>query len=243
MYRFKTSKRNTGIVIRDVAADPTRVWTVDALIEAAFTLPVAPAGTSGYSTTNTLIIGKILEKVTGQTIEARIGEVAARAGLTASALDPAGDETMPEPATHGYIEKPGVDALKEVGAEVVAGTDVTDWTVSWGGAGGGMYATIEDLGRWAATGLGTSLLPADLGARRLVAEPGAAGRYGLGIQDWGSGWIAHTGQIIGWEAVVAYNTRTGAAFVAGVNETGSSGTALSIGAQVFPELVQGMLGG
>ncbi len=45
---------------------------------------------------------------------------------------------------------------------LTTGTDVSDWTVIWGQAGGGMYATIADLGTWAGSGLGTRFLPADL---------------------------------------------------------------------------------
>ena len=130
-----------------------------------------------------------------------------------------------------------------IGGTIAPGTDVTDWTMSWGGAGGGMYATIEDLGRWAGTGLGTTFLPAELGARRLIAEPGPVGRYGLGIIDWGNGWIGHTGQVLGWEAVVAYDTRTGAAYAAIVNEGGSLLAGFAPAAAIFPSIVGAFLGG
>ena len=50
------------------------------------------------------------------------------------------------------------------------------------------------------------------------------------------GWVGHTGQLLGWESVVVYNTETGAAFVAIVNETGSLIAAEAIAAQLFPDL-------
>ena len=115
------------------------------------------------------------------------------------------------------------------------------WTSISSQAGGGMYSTIADLGTWAGTGLGTSLLPADLAAKRLAAQQTPEGNYGLGIYDWGNGWVGHTGQILGWESVVAYNTKTGAAFVTIVNETGSVMSALAVGLQVFPDL-KGLMG-
>ncbi len=40
---------------------------------------------------------------------------------------------------------------------------------------------------------------------------------------------------------MAYNTKTGAAFVTIVNETGSFLTAMAVGLQVFPDL-KGLLG-
>ena len=104
-----------------------------------------------------------------------------------------------------------------------------------------MYSTLADLGTWAGTGLGTSLLPADLAAMRLATQKIPEGYYGLGIYDWGQGWVGHTGQIIGWESLVAYNTTTGAAFVAIVNETGSFMSALDVGLNVFPDL-KGLMG-
>jgi len=130
----------------------------------------------------------------------------------------------------------GAKELEALGAVVAPGTDVSEWTVSWGQAGGGMYATIADLGKWAGTGLGSRLLPVDLANRRLATQKIPEGDYGLGIHDWGAGWIGHTGQFIGWESLVAYNTKTGAAFVAIVNETGSFMSALDVGLQVFPDL-------
>jgi D-alanyl-D-alanine carboxypeptidase len=232
---------NTGVVIKGVAAEPTKIWSADDLIDAALTLPLSAPGTGGYSTTNTVILGKMLEKLTGKPIDQVVTDVAARAGLTQTALQALDVTAMPDPASHGYVAAAGAQELEAVGASVAPGTDVSDWTVSWGQAGGGMYSTIADLGAWAGTGLGTSLLPADLAAKRLAAQKIPEGNYGLGIFDWGNGWIGHTGQLIGWESVVAYDTKTGAAFVAIVNETGSALTAESVGLQLFPDLM-GLVG-
>jgi D-alanyl-D-alanine carboxypeptidase len=116
----------------------------------------------------------------------------------------------------------GAASIAEIGATIEPGTDATDWTVSWGGAGGGMYSTIADLGLWAATGSGTSLLSDDLIAQRLSTRPTVEGLdYGLGIIDFGNGWIGHSGQLIGWESLVLYDTDTGDVAVAIVNETAS----------------------
>jgi CubicO group peptidase (beta-lactamase class C family) len=62
------------------------VWdTADDLIEAAMTLPLSAPATGGYSTTNTIILGKMLVKLTGQPIGEIATDVARRAGLTQSA--------------------------------------------------------------------------------------------------------------------------------------------------------------
>lgn len=222
--------------------DPTQTFTADDLIDGAMTLPLSPPGTAGYSTTNTIILGQMLEELTGKPIDEVVTEVARSAGMADTALTPADVNSMPEPSSHGYVESLGAQSLANLNLDVPLATDATDWTVSWGQAGGGMYSTIEDLGKWAATGLGMSLLPADLAAKRLEFKPLPEGEYGLGLQGFDNGWIGHTGQLIGWESITLYNTETGAAYAAIVDETGSLIGAEVIAAADLPDLM-GLLGG
>jgi D-alanyl-D-alanine carboxypeptidase len=233
---------NTGIVTGPVVEDPTKVWTVDEIIAAVMAAGgLQPPGTGGYSTTNYLILGEMLEKVTGEPVEQVITDLADRAGLPDTALQDPAETTMPDPYSHGYLNDPGVQSLADSGITAESGQDVTDWTVSWGQAGGGMYSTVADLGAWAATGLGNTLLPQALGEQRLTTQPIPEGSYGLGIFDWGNGWIGHTGQLIGWESLVAYNTETGAVCVGLVNEAGSLIYVMQVISGVFPDLVEGLI--
>jgi D-alanyl-D-alanine carboxypeptidase len=233
---------NTGAVTGPVVEDPTKVWTVEEII--ATTLEeeqLQEPGTPGYSTTNYLILGEMLETVTGDPVEDVINGVAAQAGLSQSALQEPAETEMPDPSSHGYLNEPGVKSLAEAGITAEPGQDVTDWTVSWGQAGGGMYSTVADLGAWASTGLGNSLLSEELATRRLETQPIPEGEYGLGIFVWGD-WIGHTGQLIGWESFVVTDPGTGGVFVAIVNETGSLGAALQVAAVAFPDLVEAFAG-
>ena len=116
------------------------------------------------------LLGKMLVKLTGQPIGGILTDVARRAGLTHSALQAPEVTKMPEPASHGYVAATGAKELGAVGVTLTPGTDVSDWTVSWGQAGGGMYSAIADLGTWAGSGLGTRLLPADVATKRLAAQ-------------------------------------------------------------------------
>ena len=109
----------------------------------------------------------MLEAVTGSSIEAVIDGVAAEVDITQTALPEPEDNEMPDPATHGYVFDAGAASLAESGATVESGTDVTDWSVAWGGAGGSMYATIEDLGAWAASGFGNTILAEETATERL----------------------------------------------------------------------------
>ena len=227
---------NTGVTVGQVIEDPQRVFTEADLIAAGMSLPLMDPEVGGYSTTNTIILGLMLEELTGQPVEQVVTEVAASLGMENTALQPPEETLMPEPASNGYVEAPGRMSLEPLGLDIPAGTDVTDWTPSWGQAGGGMYSTVADLGTWAGSGLGTSLLPTDVAAQRFDFQTIPEGQYGLGLFDFDRGWVGHTGQLLGWESIVVYNTETGAAFVAIVNETGSLLTPMSASVQLFPDL-------
>ena len=148
---------------------------------------------------------------------------------------------MPEPASHGYVAATGAKELEAIGATVKAGTDVSDWTVSWGQAGGGMYSTIADLGTWAATGLGTSLLPADLAAKRLAAQK---------VPEGTTAWASTTGATAGSATPASSSAgsrswpttpRPAPPSWPSSTTPGSFMTAMAVGLQVFPDL-KGLLG-
>jgi D-alanyl-D-alanine carboxypeptidase len=237
-----------GAATGQAVEDPSKVWTPEELIASALDASeVQPIGTPGYSTTNFTILGLMYEAVTGDTIEAGVTRVAEEAGLTDTALLPGDQNAVPDPSTHGYVDPAGVDDLVELaGVDVEAGTDTTDWSVSWGGAGGGAYSTIEDLFLWASTASGNTLLSTDLGTQRLqvdtlIEDAGIA--YGLGIMQLVDDWYGHTGQVIGWEALAMYNPETGATIAVLVNSTGGLSPFYALWNQVFdlglgtPELV------
>ena len=234
---------NTGLVLNQVVADPSKVWTPSEIIDLTLTeSKLAKPGTPGYSTTNYLILGEMLAEVTGKPVEESINSVAEALQLKGTALPAPQDNSIPPPSSNGYLNAAGVDSLAEAGVTATPVGDVTDWSASWGGAGGSMYSTVEDLGTWASSGFGNTLLGKPTVERRLqTTEVPDAGKYGLGIIDYGNGWIGHTGQIIGWASFAFYNTETGATVVAMVNETGSFIVPLSVIAEVYPDLAEALL--
>ena len=227
-----------GAATAQAVADPSKVWTPEEIIQSALDASeVQPPGTPGYSTTNYTILGLMLEEVTGEPVEDVVTGVAEQAGLTQTALRPGDQNDMPDPSANGYIDMAAVVDLEVLtGAEVVEGTDVTDWSVSWGGAGGGMYSVIDELFDWTASAMGTTLLPEDLHEQRLSfdADLDDVGvTYGLGILQPSEGWVGHTGQVIGWEALGLYNPETGATMSVMINGTSGLGSFYSVWAQIF----------
>ncbi|MGI5131393.1 serine hydrolase domain-containing protein [Pseudonocardia sp. CA-107938] len=102
----------------------------------------APAGTPGvtpgaYSNSGYLLLGELLTALTGASPAACIAEVAARAGLTHTALPdgPAIDGPYPAmyEALYGLIDPP---------------RDYSVYDASWIGTGAGMVSTVADLTRF-----------------------------------------------------------------------------------------------
>ena len=224
-------------VIGLVARSPNTFFSSDDLIRVGLAAnEIAPVGTPGYSTTNYIILGELIEAVSGVSPEDAVTSVFADVGMTQSALLPPG-EPRPEPASDGYLGMRGAAEVSSLGGPDLPGsTDVTSWSLSWGRAGGGAYSTIEDLGIWGSSGLGNSLLSESLGQARFthtVSTP-MAGDYGYGIMDYGDGWFGHSGQVIGWEAEVRTNPETGEVIAVMINSTSGLGDVLGAVLQALP---------
>ena len=225
------------VVIDQILAAPTAAIDPNEIIVTTVEgQGVALAGTPGYSTTNYLILGEILEVLTGEPVEDVVTNLAQTAGLANTAFAPADLPELPEPASAGYVNALAAAQMQSEGVDIEPLGDVSDYNPAWAGAGGAMYSTVEDVGQWAATGFGNSLLPADLATRRLETETLPEAVYGLGIINYGSGWYGHTGEILGWNAIAAYQPETGAVFTAIVNESGSLLATLAPALAAFPDL-------
>ncbi|MEV6305545.1 serine hydrolase domain-containing protein [Actinoplanes sp. NPDC051861] len=155
-------------------ANRWRTWTPDELIGRVATLPPVfeePGSKFDYSNTNYLLLGKIIENVTGhpyaKEIERRVTGPLRLRGTSLPGTSP----RLRGPHPHGYV--PGETGL----------VDLTEMNPSVMGAGGEMISTTADLQRFLARLLGGHLLPDRLLAK--MKTPGTATRdYGLGLSWW-----------------------------------------------------------
>jgi D-alanyl-D-alanine carboxypeptidase len=198
-------------------ANPQQGFTRDRLIALGFAEGKPIPAPGGYSTTNYLILGKLMRTLTGKTPEMLVNAVFRQAGMRGARLE-TGNVTLPEPRAHGYIGAVYGQQAVQVNPELSGSSDVTDWKMQWGKEGGGAYSTIGDLATWGSTCLGDRFLPANVVAERLKTTKIDAGNYGLGIIRQGD-WLGHSGQAIGYEANVACNPKTGAVVAYAVNST------------------------
>ncbi len=172
------------------------------LVDRALGLP-RPEGTWHYSTTNYVIAGMIIEKVTGRTwadeVERRI-----IAPLRLRDTYWPGDETgIRGPHPRGYVR------TTEDGT--VRWKDYTEMNLSAGWAGGALISSTRDVSTFFGALLGGRLLPRNLlrEMRETVdADPDRVwkdAKYGLGLirtplRRCGGDWWGHAGGIEGFSA-------------------------------------------
>jgi D-alanyl-D-alanine carboxypeptidase len=185
-----------------LTSDPQRPFTPQQLLDYAFQHPVLfqPGEKFSYCNTNLILLGLVVEKISGQTLADYIQEhVLDPVGLK-DTLFPTGNE-FPEPHAQGYTDQPATGTVE----------DTAEWNPSWGWAAGAMISKLEDLRVWArtvATGQlpdGDRLISPATQKQRLTTPPttipGAG--YGLGIFDV-QGWIGHNGSLPGYESLTIH---------------------------------------
>lgn len=216
----------TEAFVEDFSADPTRDFTIEELIDYARAgEPMFPPGQGHvYANSSTLMLGRVVEEVTGQPFAQALDErLLDPIGLTgtrypATALDWAG----PHPI--GY--QPGPDGALT--------TQPDNFTVF--GPAGAMTSTAADLCAWA-TAMGSGALLSDqLQAERVAGTPLDEGpeydTYGLGIGTVNE-WIGHTGEGFGVTALAMHDVETGTSAAILMN---LSGTGVHAPTRLFREM-------
>ncbi|MFD0343923.1 serine hydrolase domain-containing protein [Streptomyces sp. NPDC127117] len=156
----------------------------------------APGKTWGYSNTNYLLAGLIVQKVTGRPLAEEIDRrIIKRVGLRHTYFPAPGDKTIREPHPQGYHRSPADGPLR----------DFTEIDPSAGWAAGQLISTDSDLNRFFGALLAGRLLPAaQLAEMRTTVPAGTSGlRYGLGLTSrplpCGGVYWGHGGDIPGYE--------------------------------------------
>jgi D-alanyl-D-alanine carboxypeptidase len=175
-----------------VTADPDRVWPLRALIAIAVAHPpLFPPGTAyNYSNTDYLLLGLVIEKVTGHSLGRELtNRIFAPLRMRQTSL-PFAQVIPPAPYAHGYwLHLPGATGP----------VDVTQTSPSMFWAAGGVVSTAGDLARFYTALLSGQLLPPRLLHQMLTTFPGSW--YGLGIQSvrtpCGGAW-GHDGDFPGY---------------------------------------------
>lgn len=172
----------------------------------------APGARTLYSDSNYILLGLVLEKVTGRSVESVITDGIIRPlGLTQTSFPTT--PAMPAPFAHGYYAGP--DSKGPTITDITAVNPAVAWTA------GAMISTVADLQKWGQELLSGSLIGPKLQRERLHLGmiPNASGPpvgYGLGILRFGD-WYGHDGAIFGYSTETFQDRRTGAQVVVATN--------------------------
>ncbi|MBD0369669.1 MAG: serine hydrolase [Pyrinomonadaceae bacterium] len=165
---------------RDLTANPDKVWKPEELVSYILDTKAPFAAGKGwdYSDTNYIVLGMIIERITGNTyyqeLQRRI-----LSPLKLRETVPSNSRTIQKLA-QGYAGKDnpfgGADAMIQAGRMVI--NPQFEWT------GGGIASTAEDLARWAKMLYEGKAFDASLLGRMLEGVPARLGpeaKYGLGV--------------------------------------------------------------
>ena len=156
------SYTNTSEIGGALDRDPTRVWTPQELLAAAFKNPphAAPGTAFYYSNTNTVLAGLIIEKLDGKSLAQSLHDrLFQPLGMNDTSLPPTTSNGLPESHGRGYLYGTNEIFLRidptlppDLQAQLDAGTlprhDVTDENPSWGWAAGNGISTAHDMMIW-----------------------------------------------------------------------------------------------
>jgi D-alanyl-D-alanine carboxypeptidase len=193
----------------DVADDPEVLngsradWPPRRLVALAARRPRigAPGGAFHYSSTNYLVLGLLVERVTGRSVAAELRRrIIGPLHLRATAY-------RPGPLAGRYVHGYRLVSHQGVVDPTAAPRDLELQSARWAGASGDLVSSAGDVARFLAALLGGKLLP----PRELRAMEAVNPRYGLGLAVYptrcGPAW-GHTGNLNG-VLTIAWSTRDG----------------------------------
>ncbi len=190
-----------GGFLQSLIADPERAWSPRELLTIAFSHQpyFAPGQGWYYSNTNYIVLGLLIEQITGMPIEEIFQQdIFKPLGMVNTSFPRRTSAAIPDPHPHGYVFASGVTTP----------FDVTYWNPSWGWAAGSAISTLHDLKIWARALATGQLLSATMQKERfswidIGTWVGKEARYGLGVADFG-GVIGHNGAIPGFQSFIGY---------------------------------------
>ncbi len=178
-----------------IASGYTLEFPPDSLLAISFRHPLNfPPGTRyEYCNTNTVLLGLLLEKITGKPAARVISEkVTTPLKLTSTYFG--GPFYMQTPYINGYT-------IREEGM-----LNTTNWNPSWGYTAGSMVSNLGDMKKWAHC----------LADGALLSETMKAERFKFGTDNYGfcvesvrykkDLWVGHPGTIPGYNTQVWYNS-------------------------------------
>ena len=178
--------------------NPFKQWTPKEFIELSLSEKpnFEPGKGFHYSNTNFILIGMIIEKITGNSLKSEIENRILKPLNLKNTSFPDYGAALPEPYSHGFM----IDSTGKL-------TDYTEgYDISWAWAAGAMISDMADMKTWAEA-LGTGkMISAESQKERLkwVEVAGSPAKYGLGIFTV-QGFMGHDGGLPGYTNITMYD--------------------------------------
>jgi D-alanyl-D-alanine carboxypeptidase len=209
---------STTAFIELFVPDLQRVWTERELVD--FGLAESPVFQPGakyqYSNTNTVLLGMVIETVTGQPLGEQMGtRIITPLGLAGTAYPTDAALRAPFPTPYEVEMSTGAASdLPQISPTSLAGS-------------GAITSTLADLLSWGDELGSGSLIGSTLAAlRRSQSRPVTNGpeyaNYGLGLGEIG-GWWGHTGSGLGYQLACMNDPLSGTTIAVMVNATPKGG--------------------
>ncbi|GAA1199880.1 serine hydrolase domain-containing protein [Pseudonocardia alaniniphila] len=207
---------------RAMDEDPGKVWQPQELVALALAQPpyFAPGQGFHYSNTNTVLLGMIIEQITGQKLENVFQErIFTPLGLRNTVFPPLTSNSILDPHPQGYLFGTNVATLADPAlppdqqAAAREGTlvpnDVTGINPSWAWAAGAAISSAEDLATYVKPLVTGGLLDAATQKQRIDSLPpptpnGISASYGLALARFGP-MIGHDGSLPGYQSFMGYD--------------------------------------
>lgn len=185
----------------NLAQNPTHVWSFDELLSYPINNNYYFDPDSGYhySNSNTLLIGKIIEQITNQTLKENITE---------KIITPLGLEKTDYFASG--VDLPGYHSkayyFQDYDPDNPEYTEYFD--VSWAGPAGSAISTLDELKEYVITLVGGGFLSPELQQRRLnsmipMENPWGV-TYGIGMLEY-KGFYGHNGSLPGYTSLMIHS--------------------------------------
>ncbi|HUQ63657.1 MAG TPA: serine hydrolase domain-containing protein [Acidimicrobiales bacterium] len=233
--------------------EPRKAWTPDELLAIAFKHPpdFAPGEHFEYSNTNTVLLGTVIEKLTGMSVpEAFQKRIFEPLKVTHSLFPESTDSRIPDPHPQGYQFGTNAETLDTYAlppAQLPAALDgslkpinFTDANPSFSWTAGAAISTADDLAVFVKALADGSLLDEKTQKVRLDSvEAVSPGRpnglgYGLGMVAFGPTIFGHDGQIPGYSSFMAADATRDTTIIVAANLAASPGN----GANAATELAK-----
>jgi len=197
--------------VKKAFSDFQRVWTPRELVDVGIASPpdFPPGKGWHYSNTNYVLLGMILQQVTGRKIQDVFADKIFKPLKLAQTSWPT-TSAMPAPYAHGTTVQTLDDTL----------ADATNRNPSWAFTAGALISTMADLRTWVSSYTTGTLVSPQMQKERLTwmtMPPMTPARaYGIGIGT-DHGWLGHTGELPGYNCAAYYFPQKKAVMVVMVN--------------------------